>query len=225
MRSRRQLEVCVYCTLNPGDTRDHIPPKSFFPSPLPSDLITVPCCLACNSKFAKDEEYVRAILSSTWNHEGENSPAFKVWDSKVKRSALRSTPFLLRIVAGLKMVDVYSPGGVYLGRRPAFELDRPRFERVMTKIARGLHYYETGVTLPPEVSSGIVFNPDPERWTDLIDALGPVKGRHPEVFRYRCAFTPDRKRGSVWLFQFYEKPTFLVLTLDRRQIQISSTPP
>jgi hypothetical protein len=55
-------QVCVYCGLNSADTRDHIPPRSFFSEPRPSDPITVPACESCNKGAGKDEEFFLATF-------------------------------------------------------------------------------------------------------------------------------------------------------------------
>lgn len=204
---------CIYCGSRPGNTRDHVPPRSFFPSPFPQDLLTVPSCKECNAKFSKDEEYVRTILASSWDRENEDTPARTLFDTKVRRALEYSGPLLRRVADSMKLVEIRTPAGIYLGRRPAFLLDMPRFKRVMEKIARGLHYCETGIFLPPGVKCAVEYNPDPEAYDEIIDALGDIKSNHPDVFRYRCAFPPNKSVGSVWILEFYRKATFLVFLL------------
>jgi hypothetical protein len=55
---------CIYCGINEANERDHIPPKSFFPEPRPSNLITVPSCSKCNRDYGKIDEIVRNLLTS-----------------------------------------------------------------------------------------------------------------------------------------------------------------
>jgi len=55
-------QKCVYCTEAQGTTKDHVPPKSFFPEPRPANLITVPSCKKCNSGAAMDDNYLLATL-------------------------------------------------------------------------------------------------------------------------------------------------------------------
>ena len=57
-------ELCIYCGKNEANERDHIPPKSFFPEPRPSNLITVPSCSVCNRGYGKIDEIVRNQLTS-----------------------------------------------------------------------------------------------------------------------------------------------------------------
>jgi hypothetical protein len=59
-----EVGICVYCGQSDNQiTVDHIPPKNLFPDPKPSNLITVPCCLRCNQKAAKDDEYFRTVIT------------------------------------------------------------------------------------------------------------------------------------------------------------------
>ena len=53
---------CTYCGKPKPETTNHIPPACLFPSPRPSDLITVPCCLDCNGGASKDDEYFRMMM-------------------------------------------------------------------------------------------------------------------------------------------------------------------
>ena len=50
-------QLCIYCQKNEATTDDHITLSGMYAEPLPSNLITVPACLACNREFMKDDEY------------------------------------------------------------------------------------------------------------------------------------------------------------------------
>src|SRR5690349_12698566 len=60
--NRASGKACVYCAAMKHLTREHVPPKSLFAPPRPSDLITVPCCAVCNSSGSRDDEYLRLAL-------------------------------------------------------------------------------------------------------------------------------------------------------------------
>ena len=47
---------CIYCGNTEDLTKDHIPPKTLFPKPRPSNLITVPCCKNCNGSFSLEKD-------------------------------------------------------------------------------------------------------------------------------------------------------------------------
>ena len=60
----KKMQYCIYCGEREATERDHIPPKCFFPEPLPNDLITVPSCSVCNREYGKIDEFIRDVLIS-----------------------------------------------------------------------------------------------------------------------------------------------------------------
>ena len=63
----KKIKQCYLCQATETLTRDHVPPENLFPMPLPSDLITVPCCKSCNSGFSKIDEQFRAFVTCAAN--------------------------------------------------------------------------------------------------------------------------------------------------------------
>lgn len=114
--------------------------------PRPNNLITVPCCKACNGSFGKDDERVRNLLTSLENT--ENHPAILgQFSDKRDRSYLRKrgASNFLNVIDSLKFVDVYTPGGIALGNRPAFNLNQEVMNRFIERVTRALLHHETGV--------------------------------------------------------------------------------
>jgi hypothetical protein len=68
-------------------TREHVPPKGLFLKPLPSNLVTVPCCFQCNNSYSKDDEYFRLAVSSLIN---ANRIGKLVWKDRVIESTLNA---------------------------------------------------------------------------------------------------------------------------------------
>ena len=59
--------VCIYCG-NVAQTREHCPPKSFFPEhDFPDNLRVLPACEECNKGYSQDEETVRDFLNCTYD--------------------------------------------------------------------------------------------------------------------------------------------------------------
>lgn len=116
--------TCIYCGYEGFITRDHIPPQCFFPKPKPSNLITVPCCKKCHTKWSNDDEYFRAVIVS----------AVSVYDDpnaqKVNQALLRSMKkpnkkgFSSMIRQSLAEVEVNTPSGIYLGKTPAMKIEK-----------------------------------------------------------------------------------------------------
>ena len=214
---------CVYCGSRKRLTDDHIPPKGLFPKPRPSNLITVPCCRKCNESASKDDEYFRAMLS--WeNRAGEHPDA-----SKVSRSVLRSLQrpqaggFTKHLLDNIFDLDLYSTGGIYIGRRAGYWVDYKRIDRVAARIVKGLFYDTFGVRLP-ENWKAKCWNEAGLAHTDFTkvewftDIFRPMIERPPDnvlgdqVFEYWFQRAMDNDYATVWALRFYKSVSFLGIT-------------
>ncbi|MBX7046000.1 MAG: HNH endonuclease [Ignavibacteria bacterium] len=71
---------CVYCGVEisrrlKNETKDHVPPLSFYEPPVPPNLKTVPACKKCNNEERSGlDEYIRAIF--TFRHDVVESNEF-----------------------------------------------------------------------------------------------------------------------------------------------------
>ncbi len=126
--------VCVYCGCAKADTADHVPPKLLFPVPRPSDLITVPCCRACNSSFQRDDQYLRAalLLRRDIADEPEAQAIMEAFFRSLERP--QSYGFGKSFFDTMHMAEFRTTGGIYTGRIPARRGAGPRGARVS-----GLH--------------------------------------------------------------------------------------
>ena len=148
-RRKRTNVACYICGLTGADTRDHVIPQCFFPVP-PQNLLTLPAHLSCHHRL--DEEYVRNLLASFGRD--SSASAGHLWNSTgtVRRSFARNVPLRRSMLAGMvPRVEMFSPGGIYLGEAPAIRFDRTRVYPSLEKMVRGLYRYHTGRLLPPEV--------------------------------------------------------------------------
>lgn len=85
------MNTCYLCGSSENLTKDHIPPKNLFPSPRPSNLITVLCCQTCNGKFTLLDESFRVWVSSTINR---SKAGQWIWNNKVMNSTFKRSPKL-----------------------------------------------------------------------------------------------------------------------------------
>jgi hypothetical protein len=109
------LKTCIYCGKE-ATTKDHVPPKCFFPTPRPDNLLTVPCCESCNKIYGKDDERARNLLTSleaTEHHEG----IIKQLAGKRNRSfqRLQGRSNLDHMVRSMVLVDTFSTGAFISG--------------------------------------------------------------------------------------------------------------
>jgi hypothetical protein len=184
-KSKQRPEKCVYCGHNPGITDDHVPPKSFFPQPRPSNLITVPACNKCNSGVGKDEDY---FLATFMFSEAGIADAGKIlWKQRLHRMFRRNLGLRRRIGKGLAYGPLVTPTGIYLGRRMALEFDERRFDRVVQKIVRGLYYFEYGEPLAADTEVMTLFLSTKARFETAVGhahQLGWGKRQWPGIFEY-----------------------------------------
>jgi hypothetical protein len=212
-QSKQRPDKCVYCGDNPGITDDHVPPKSFFPQPRPSNLITVPACHKCNSGASKDEDYFLATFMFSG---AGNSDAGKIlWKQRLNRMFRKNLGLKRKIAEGLSYRPVVTPTGIYLGRRMGLQFDEGRFERVLQKIVRGLYYFEYGEALAAKTEVTTLFLSTKARFETAVgyaNQLAWGKRQWPGVFEYRCGRVPDAPQGSVWLMRCYSNSHFWAIS-------------
>src|SRR6185295_14935391 len=57
--------------------------------------------------------------------------------------------FIRLLASSIEKVDAWSLGGyIYLGKKDAFRIDRPRITSVLHRIIRGLYFHEIGRPVP-----------------------------------------------------------------------------
>lgn len=187
---------------------------SFFKSPRPANILTLPAHYSCHNKF--DEEYVRLILTGLGS-EGSAS-AKELWNTKTKRSFKRSKWLQKSVRASLvPKVDLISPAGLVFDHTPGIRIETDRFYPLMRKIVQGLYVHHLGDFLSPEFRS--VWNPNAllELSSDrrrLLEAsrFGMV---HPEVFgcRYLIQNQGTNEEWSVWWLSSTPMSSFVVMFL------------
>jgi len=144
---KRTNVVCYICGLTGADTRDHVIPACFFPAPPHQNLLTLPAHHSCHHRL--DEEYVRNLLAS-FGRDSSVSAA-RLWNSTgaVRRSFARNVQLRRSVIAGMvPRVEMFSPGGIYLGDAPAIHFERTRVYPSLEKMVRGLYRHHTGRLLP-----------------------------------------------------------------------------
>lgn len=209
--ARTQDEICAYCGSPDPETRDHVPPKNLFPKPLPSDLITVPCCESCRSGTSDDDEYFRAMLLTAENLDGDsriNTPLEAVSRSMQKKS---KSGFSKLILNSISEAEFKTKAGIYLGRKPIFKFDRDRISNVLDRIVRGLFYREHGIPVPKQYELLSFIDQFSEHSNDLFQKAqyNPIRWAANKMFLYTYAETIDRKYSGIWLGAFFEQVAFV----------------
>lgn len=183
------LPTCVYCAAAPGITSDHVPPKSFFPRPRPSNPVTVPACLKCNRGAGKDEEYFLATLMFT--EAGVTEVGKKLWNGRLRRMYEKNIGLRRRIARSIRRRDVLTPAGIYLGRGMTVAYDARRLEAIAMKIVRGLYFHERSAPLDATAEVMCLFLREPphfkavEAHNHMLRA-GSIQWNG--TFQYRCGW-------------------------------------
>ncbi len=131
---KKKKGLCIYCGKIKEITKDHVPPKGFFPEPRPSDLITVPSCVECNKDKEKDEDYFRATFM--FSNAGISPAGKKLWDQKLNKMYKKNLGLRRKIAQDIKKVNLLTPSGLYIRRQSASFPNSVRIENVVCKIVK-----------------------------------------------------------------------------------------
>lgn len=216
------MASCTYCGKPEAKTADHIPPACLFPSPRPSDLVTVPSCLDCNKGASKDDEYFRMMLVM---RRDVTHPAIPKLLDAVHRGLgkPRKRGMLHGLLRSIRPVFVKTPTGLYVGRDEAYDVDLERLGRVADRIVKGLYFKEFGACLPSThgvrsfAESGLT-EIDSDMRSTVKQTIAALVSKPPRVigegvFKYWVQATPEDPATTAWLMCFYAVESFLCLTV------------
>ncbi|MCW9709260.1 hypothetical protein [Fodinibius salsisoli] len=205
---------CIYCLERDANSKDHTPPKNLFPKDKRNDLITVPCCKKCNRSFSKDEEYCRAVISSTGQSQ-RNPSAKEILTGKVFRSLERDQAkgFRNYLRKSISPALVYSGSGIYLGRGSKIKVQMERVYNVIKKTVQGLVFHETELTVSDEyeIKSQYIDSVQQVQQLFTIFRNCPIKRIFSDdIFSYRAGIIEENTPISSWLITIYDSHIFLV---------------
>ncbi|MFG3817551.1 hypothetical protein [Limnothrix redekei] len=140
-----------YCCNEIATTKDHIPPKCFFPeikyfpdgSPdYRSQLVTVPACKMHNNSRSADDEYTAAII---FLH-SRSEIALAMLDAKwIKVMSRRESSLGRKIFSAARLARTINKENGLLSVRKtlAISYDIKRIENVIEAIARALYFHDS----------------------------------------------------------------------------------
>ena len=214
-------DVCVYCGSTEAITDDHIPPKSLFPKPRPSNLITVRSCRQCNEGASKDDEYFRLMLSL--RHDTGDHPSVKQILPSIYRSLQKPAKkgFQQALFNSMKDMELVSRGGIYLGDAQSYDVNLVRLDRVAKRTTAGLYYHQFGKPIPAgfhvtAYSADGLDNLSADTKQRVIKLFDDVTRNEPHifgdgVFAYWHEPAHNHDTVGVWVLAFYERVGFLCL--------------
>lgn len=211
----KKIENCIYCGNQTEVTDDHVPPKSFFPKPRPSNLITVSSCFDCNNKFGKDEEFF--LASFMFTDAGTSDAGKLLWKEKLHRMYNKNIGLKRKIAEHLKPVDVISKGGIFLRKGIGVKPDEKRWITVVEKIIRGLYYFEYKEILPENIKMMSQFLRNDYEYEKAFEYLSQLRigsRNWKDLFEYRYNRVIEQPYVSMWMVRFYKYATFWVITRE-----------
>ena len=200
------MGYCAYCGEWRELTRDHVPPRSLFSKPRPSNLVTVPSCYLCNHGDSLEDQHFNFVVKLGIDRNRfpkENADSVDMIKTVAKPESLGFARYILQR---------------YRSNPSRFVVDRDRVGIVLRRIVRGLFYHEIGMRLPEFVPFQFVSLEDQPRkaaalrgvTNSLAGSLQPIGGG---IFRYafaQCAL-PD-PFVTAWLLSFYDHRRFFCFT-------------
>ncbi|NMB84190.1 HNH endonuclease [Candidatus Roizmanbacteria bacterium] len=205
---------CVYCGEKfpiKEKSPDHIPSKSLFPKGKAlNNPIKIPSCRTCNQSFSLDEEYFRIFLVN--QTVDDSFIASQLFYTKIADSIKRRPQIGHKIMNNMKLVDLYTKSGIYLGKKTAIRFsdeDWKRYHHVLDKYIKGIYYHYQNKRVE---DSGFVIRHKMIKHMDLInkDLFKTVKAclDNKTVFIYGYSFVPATGQGII-ITTFFEKINFM----------------
>ncbi len=216
------LATCYACS-GLATSREHAPPRSFFPEGRRNNLITVPSCKTHNHGNASDVEYVRNAIAFL---AGINDAGTAIMQSAM-RSLDRGRALFNQT---FRSIRPFVRNGEEVG---IFKIDLARLKAVMISTTQALHYRDHGQKWkwwcffsPTLESEKTVFQQQPDNWEPLRQRLknDPCKPREtgePNIFSY-ASHQFDGPSDWAWMYRltFYEGFVAYTWMLGEEQVHI-----
>lgn len=206
-------KVCYWCGKE-ASTREHVPPRSFFPDSVDADgnkinrsqLITVWACQEHNNKKSDFDEYLRNRIVIAANNQ-------RAWENTVS------------ILKSMDRSHDWQRSVEYVDGKVEFKTYDENIGFAIESMARALYYHEFDKCLggtcqtfygaykgDDKLAVGAkemvaYYLRESEKWDS------PIKGAYPDVFTYR--FSPTNELGNtILLMCFYESVYVAALLHD-----------
>lgn len=192
---------CYMCDED-ATTREHVPPRSFFPKGIGENLLTVPSCLAHNQSQSRDIEYVRNVIVACYGINDLGEQTFEI----ARKSFNRSKALFYQTFGDFEAIEF---NGVKTGR---FRIDLQRMQSVMRPIANAIYYSDYGSRYDAEWKVFVTSLKSLEDFTGQVNQWQPFRNLlvtlqfldratpHPTIFKYAVHEMPD---GLIFKFEFY----------------------
>jgi hypothetical protein len=217
-------EICVYCGETSDLTDDHVPPRSFFGTPPPPNLITVPACSSCNAGFNVDDDYVRLVLTSDERAKG-NDERDQILPSVLRYSQRREARrSLAQFWDTLTRTYRQNPQGIIVPMQ-YHVVNGNRMNAFAVRVVKALFYREKGYRLPDSIQvkplhrlfiPSFLESENGDLLEMILTELQQPGSRRAwgQVFAYSWIQSPNDINQTWWLLEFYGSLEWLCSTVN-----------
>ncbi len=222
--NRKLKQTCFMCD-EIATTGDHIPPKGLFPTSLRNEckFLIVPACKKHNNESKLDDEYFRTVVAIASPHD---ETAEKLISERIFKALEKGKIGLIKYLQNIAQpILLKNPDGT-IEEGMKFEIDKPRFQRIAEKLAKGLFWHHNGIRLPD------TYKVNPYLWNysfteeqkRVLCELPIRYVGHPKVFEYRYGEVENDPHKLFIAMSFFGASNLLeVLTIPSNQERGSLT--
>ena len=202
---------CVYCLEREATTKDHVPPKCFFPPDDRPNLITVPSCLECNQKFSSSADLEFQLSLTILS--GQNPRAatkFQEIATSIAADSRRTAEFAERA----ELFWDTDESGLMLPRL-ALKSSGRQFQQQFVRVALALAWKQWRTLVPLDIP--FEFHADPDRESMGLDDPSvwsnfSARTSVGEAFSYRHQPKPaELNHFFVWDVRFFDCVDWLII--------------
>lgn len=203
-------QLCVFCGKDESYgpmTREHFVPRALWDKERPQLTRTVPAHKACNKQYSDDNEYFRDVLAM---EEGAkyHPEVIKLHEGTLKRKFERRFGSVRKTLKDLRLRQMITPSGLYVGDAPSFRCNWPRLERVLRNVMKGIYYTVKNEPLPQGNEYLINVPYDNDFVRAAIEHMVPWQSFGDTVFMCRYGFNSKQPGAVGCLMRFYEHRLF-----------------
>lgn len=194
-------KLCAICGVNEARTSDHVPPKSIFPHPRPSNLVTVPSCTKCNNDASGLDEAFRLYLAL---HVGDLDDEITAgYFHEALRTYKHNKRLQREILSSAEPVGLTTGSGIYAGQGLRVLWNSKAHDAIIERTVRGLYFHHFGEILTPntQVSPKWFNRPDPAFLSAFSGLKKNIIGSNQVIYLY--GRHENHPSVSVWFFEFY----------------------
>lgn len=229
--------ICYECGIKLDKeslTKEHVPPKCFFPKSDKNSLITVPSCIEHNGgKSGNDEKFLQNIsLQILANKKGQD-----IATNKAVKSIFRNKKRTKSLAKDATLIYVDEKKNGQLKPTFAFKFDEGDFNSSVSSICKGLYYHEFHKVFRGEIKiynefqmalgdDSINKNKDFDKNRILIErSFSSIKrkGENQDIFYYQV-MKPPRNLDFPFAIRlcFYEGIGILAFLQEKKEFKLNA---